>query len=125
MSKILVVENEETNMRLATEILTLHGHQVLQAWNGKEGIEKAMKELPTLILMDIELPVLNGMEAIRQIKKEKNTQNIPIIAVTANAMIGDEEMIRGVGADDYLRKPYEVKDLMALVNKYNMKRPSH
>lgn len=115
---ILVIEDEEANMRLATELLKMSGYHVLQAWNGAEGIDVANEKHPDLILMDFEMPGIDGLETLKRLKSNANTQNIKVVAVTARAMVGDEEMIREAGADNYLSKPYKYKDLIEIVKLY-------
>lgn len=117
MFKILIVEDEEVNMKLASDILSMNGYHILQACNGEEGVRIAKIEQPNLILMDIEMPVMDGMEAIGHLKSDLKTSKIIIIALTAVAMIGSEKIIRAAGADDYLAKPYSYNDLLEVVKK--------
>lgn len=118
MSKILVVEDEEVNLRLASELLEMNGHVVFQARDGKAGVKLAQIINPDLILMDIEMPIMDGFEAMKLLKSNKDTSHIKIIALTARAMVGDEDMIRAAGADHYLSKPYKYQELLNLINKY-------
>jgi two-component system cell cycle response regulator DivK len=115
MYTILIVEDEEVNMKLATELLLIHEYHVLQAWDGKEGIRLAVESKPDLILMDIEMPIMGGLDAMRELKLNPETQFIKIVAVTAKAMVGDEELIRAAGADYYLSKPYKYQALLDIV----------
>ncbi len=110
--KILVVEDDFMNMILVKEILSLHGYEVLEAGNGKEAVEKASKEKPDLILMDINLPEMDGVTATKKIKAEESTKKIPIYALTASVMKGDAEKFLGEGFDGYLAKPIETKKLI-------------
>ncbi|GJM42660.1 MAG: response regulator [Ardenticatenaceae bacterium] len=110
MKKILIVEDIEFNVDLLEQLLE-DAYAVAVARNGKEGVELATSELPDLILMDMSLPVMDGWEATRQIKANEATKQIPIIALTAHAMSGDEAKAREAGCDDYLSKPLD-EDLL-------------
>ena len=109
--KILVVEAGELNRDLLIQILG-EEYLVLVAADGVEGIEKAEKEKPDLILMDLGLPVLDGWEATRIIKAKRELKHIPVIAITSHAMVGDERKAREIGCDDYLAKPIDEDELM-------------
>lgn len=115
MRKILVVEDSPTNMMLAVYVLENAGHQVLQAKDAATGIQFAHQAHPNLIFMDIQLPDMDGLEATRQLKADPATRHIPIYALTAFSMKGDEERIRAAGCDGYLSKPASYKDLLAAV----------
>lgn len=115
MSKILVVEDSPTNMMLDVNVLESAGHQVLQAEDAETGIRIAREAHPDLIFMDIQLPGMDGLEATRQLKADPATRHIPIYALTAFSMKGDEERIRAAGCDGYLSKPASYKDLLATV----------
>jgi CheY-like chemotaxis protein len=110
MKKILVVEDVELNMDLLVQLLE-DEYEVLTAMNGAEGIELAEQERPDLILMDLSLPVIDGWEATRRIKSNQHLSHIPIIALTAHAMVGDAEEALAAGCDDYLTKPLD-EDLL-------------
>ncbi|PJF44111.1 MAG: hypothetical protein CUN55_05720, partial [Phototrophicales bacterium] len=112
------VEDNLHNKRLVRKILQSRGYEVLEAEDGHTGVEMAMSELPDLILMDINIPGLDGIEATRMIKAYQQTAHIPIIALTANAMRGDRERFISAGCDDYLPKPISTADLLALVKQY-------
>ena len=114
MCKVLVVDDNPVNMELATAVLTQGGHVVLQAGNAAAGIRIALESLPDLIFMDIQLPGMDGLEATRQIKANPITQHIPIYALTAFAMKGDEDRFRQAGCDGYLAKPLKYKDLLTV-----------
>jgi two-component system, cell cycle response regulator DivK len=101
--RILCVEDNPQNMRLVRKILQHHGYEVLEAEDGLTGVEAALKEQPDLILMDINLPDIDGLEATRQIKRQQPT--LPIVALTASAMYGDEERCLAAGCDGYISKP--------------------
>ncbi len=116
--RILYVEDNLHNKRLVRKILQSRGYEVLEAEDGHTGVEMAMSELPDLILMDINIPGLDGIEATRMIKAYQQTAHIPIIALTANAMRGDRERFISAGCDDYLPKPISTADLLALVKQY-------
>ncbi len=118
MIKVLLVEDEPTNLHLILEILNSKGFHVHSVMNGIDAIEKAKKELYDIILMDISLPDIDGIEAARSIKKESVNKDIPIIAVTAYAMIGDKERILEAGLDDYISKPIIVNEFLRKIEKY-------
>ncbi len=116
MEKILVVEDNQANRRLFEDIMHFAGYQVLIAKNGKEGIEKARAEKPALILMDIQIPLMDGYEAARVIRNDPVTSAIKIVAVTSLAMKGDRERILGTVFDAYMSKPVDTRALVRLVN---------
>ncbi len=116
--KVLVVEDNYMNKVLIREMLVLQGYDVIDADSGNEAIEKAKSEKPDLILMDIHLPGIDGIEAMKTIKSDPEMLSIPIIAVTASAMKGDEERIRREGFDGYIPKPIEVKVLIDVISKF-------
>jgi CheY-like chemotaxis protein len=111
MNKILVVEDVDFNRDLIVQLLE-DRYQVIEAVNGKEGIEIAEKERPVLILMDLSLPIMDGWEATRRLKANADLRSIPVIALTAHAMKGDEEKALAAGCDDYLAKPIDEDELM-------------
>ncbi|MGI9392772.1 MAG: response regulator [Parvibaculales bacterium] len=115
---ILVVEDNELSMRLFTDLLEYNGYKVLRAEDGGEGVDIARECNPNLILMDIRLPKLSGYSAIEEIKKIKQLQNTPIVAVTAFAMSGDEARIRKLGVDAYLSKPVPVDLFLETVERF-------
>ncbi len=117
MKKVLIVEDVDLNRELVVQLLE-DRYQVLEAINGQEGLELAEKEHPDLILMDLSLPVMDGWEATRRLKAHDELSAIPIIALTAHAMVGDEEKALAVGCDDYLAKPIDEKELYAKVAKF-------
>jgi two-component system cell cycle response regulator DivK len=112
MSKILLVEDNDMNRDMLSRRLQRRGYEVVMALDGQEGIAMASSEHPDLILMDISLPVLDGWEAARSIKESPETQNIPIIALTAHAMPGDREKCLDAGCDDYDTKPVNFQRLL-------------
>lgn len=113
MSKILVVEDNPTNMTFVLVVLESAGHQVLQAVDATAGLALARQEHPDLIFMDVQLPGVDGLEAARRLKADDSTRHIPIYALTAFAMSGDETRIRAAGCDGYLSKPVSYKTLLA------------
>ena len=115
MATILVVEDNPTNMKLATTLLEAAGHSVLTATDAEAGLTLARAEMPDLILMDIQLPGMDGLEATVQLKSDEATRAIPVIALTALAMKGDEERIRAVGCDGYIAKPMRYKEFQATI----------
>ena len=117
MKKVLVVEDVDFNRDLVVQLLEDKYH-VIEAVNGQEGLELAERERPELILMDLSLPVVDGWEATRQIKANNDLQSIPIIALTAHAMVGDKEKALSAGCEDYLVKPLDEEVLMARIEKY-------
>ena len=115
MAKILLVEDNEMNRDMLSRRLERKGHTVVMAFDGGAGVAMARTEAPDLILMDMSLPVLDGWEATRQIKGTAETKHIPIIALTAHAMAGDEQKAREAGCNDYDTKPIEFLRLMGKI----------
>ena len=119
MSKrILIVEDQEDLRAILRKLLTATGFEVIEAVDGGAGVAKAKSERPDLVLMDIQLPVLDGYEAIRQIKGAAETASTPIIAVSSFAMKGDEEKARAAGCDAYVTKPYSPMKLLGMVRTF-------
>ncbi|MFZ3192993.1 MAG: response regulator [Moraxellaceae bacterium] len=114
---ILIVEDTPANTRLLSVMLGTASYQVLAATTAQEGIALARSAQPALILMDVQLPTMNGLEATALLKADPLTASIPIIAVTAFAMKGDEEKIRAAGCDDYLSKPVRHQTLLQAVSR--------
>jgi len=112
MTKILLVEDNELNRDMLSRRLQRRGFEVVSAVNGQEGVEMAHSESPELILMDISLPIMDGWEAARKIKKSPKTRSTPIIALTAHAMVGDREKSLEAGCDDYDTKPIDFQRLL-------------
>lgn len=113
--KILYVEDNDDNIYMLERRLTRNGFTVLIARDGGQGVAMALAEQPDLILMDISLPVLDGLEATRRIKAADGTRRIPVIALTANAMTGDREKALGAGCDDFEAKPVDLPRLLAKI----------
>ena len=117
MSKILLVEDNEENYDMLSRRLERRGYQVVIALDGEQGVSMAQSELPDLILMDMSLPVLDGWEATQRIKAALETQAIPIIALTAHAMVGDREKSIAAGCDDYDTKPIDLPRLLEKIER--------
>jgi CheY-like chemotaxis protein len=112
---ILVVEDNEKNRKLVRDVLTFRKYQVIEAERGEEGVALARERLPRLILMDIQLPGIDGIEALRRLRADEATRSIPVVAVTASAMDRDRQKIMAAGFDGYQSKPLNVKEFMAAV----------
>lgn len=110
-TKILIVEDNEKNRRLLRDVLQFHGFEVIEAINGEEGITMARTENPDIILMDMQMPVMDGFTAIRTLRNDPQLNNIKIVAVTSFAMTGDREKIMAAGADGYVAKPIDTREL--------------
>jgi two-component system cell cycle response regulator DivK len=123
MGKVLVVEDNPANMTLATFLLKSAGHTVLTATDAESGLTLARKEQPDLILMDIQLPGMDGLQATALLKADKLTRSIPVIALTALAMKGDEERIRAAGCDGYVAKPLAYREFLATISNQLVKVP--
>ena len=117
-AKVLVVEDNELNMKLFHDLLEAHGIDTIQTNSGRDVLEIARRDRPDLILMDIQLPEVSGLEVTKWLKAEADLRDIPVIAVTAFAMKGDEQKIREGGCEDYISKPISVVKFMDTVRKY-------
>jgi two-component system cell cycle response regulator DivK len=115
MARILVVEDNPANMKLAVLLLETAGHQVISAADAEAGLTLAREQQPDLVLMDIQLPGMDGLEATALLKQHEATRAIPVIALTALAMKGDEERIRAAGCDGYIAKPMRYQEFLATV----------
>ena len=115
MAKVLIVEDNSANMTLAVFLLQSAGHAVLSARDAEAGLTLARDEQPDLILMDIQLPGIDGLQATALLKRDDTTRAIPVIALTALAMKGDEERIRAAGCDGYIAKPMRYQEFLATV----------
>jgi two-component system cell cycle response regulator DivK len=113
--KILVVEDNALNLELASELLTGAGHTVIQARTAEEGLRLARTEALDLILLDVRLPGMDGLAAVRVLKRDAATRHIPTVAMTAQAMRGDEEAARAAGFDAYVTKPIDTRSFPAMV----------
>lgn len=119
MSKhILVVEDNEDNRRIIRDLLTSVGYELIEAADGLEGAAMAQHHLPDLILMDIQLPVMDGYEATRRIRAIPGLTDVPIIAVTSYALSGDEVKARRAGCDGYIAKPFSPRELLAKLREF-------
>jgi len=118
MAKVLLVEDNEMNRDMLSRRLERKGYTVLCAVDGEEGVRKARQEKPDLILMDIQLPLMDGYEATRRFKADPDLQSIPIIVVTSYALSGDEEKARAAGCDGYVTKPFSPRQLLAKIKEY-------
>jgi two-component system cell cycle response regulator DivK len=116
-AKILIVEDNAQNRLLMVDILTAHGFEVLEARDGKEGIASAKTNKPDLILLDMQMPVMDGLEAARLLKADPETASIKIVAVTSFAMKGDRERILAAGVDEYMAKPIDTRQLPLLIRR--------
>ena len=117
MPKVLVVEDNEMNRDMLSRRLERRGYEVITAVDGEDGVNKAQSESPDMILMDMDLPVLDGWAATRQLKDSPDTRLIPVIALTAHAMAGDREKAMDAGCDDYDTKPVEFSRLLEKMEK--------
>ena len=119
MSKrILIIEDQEDNRRIMRDLLTASGYGVIEAMTGEEGLELARREVPDLILMDIQLPGMDGYEVTRRIKADGALKPIPVIAVTSYALSGDDRKAYAAGCDGYVTKPVSPKVLLAKIREY-------
>ena len=119
MSKrILVIEDQEDNRQIVRDLVTASGYELIEATTGEDGLEAAARERPDLILMDIQLPGIDGYEVTRRIKADPKLSKIPIIAVTSYALSGDDKKAFAAGCDGYVTKPYSPRLLLAKIREY-------
>jgi two-component system, cell cycle response regulator DivK len=116
--RILVIEDQEDNRQIVRDLVTASGYELIEATTGEEGIEAAARERPDLILMDIQLPGIDGYEVTRRIKANPQLSKIPIIAVTSYALSGDDKKAFAAGCDGYVTKPYSPRLLLAKIREY-------
>jgi two-component system, cell cycle response regulator DivK len=116
--RILVVEDQEDNRQILRDLLGSAGYEMAQAWDGEAGIAAAKQQRPDLILMDIQMPQMDGYEATRRIKADPELKNIPVIVVTSYALSGDEGKARAAGCDAYVTKPYSPRQLLAKIREF-------
>jgi two-component system, cell cycle response regulator DivK len=116
--QILIVEDNVKNLKLVRDVLQFHGYSTLEAETGEAGVALAREQRPALILMDVQLPGMDGRAALKILKADTNTRHIPIIALTAFAMKGDRESLQSEGFDDYMAKPVDIKELPKMVKRY-------
>ena len=117
MSVILIVEDNDKNMKLARDILNAKGYQTLEAETGEEGVKLAKEKVPDLVLMDIQLPGINGIEAFRQIRADARTASIPVVALTASVTPTDRSEINAAGFDAFIGKPISLKEFVETVKR--------
>jgi len=115
---ILIVEDNEKNRKLARDVLQAKGYQTLEAETGEEGVRLAKERRPELVLMDIQLPGIDGIAAMKRIRTDERTKHIPTVALTASVMTGDRERFNEAGFDGFIAKPIDVKTLPATVRGY-------
>jgi len=118
MKRILLVEDTEDNRVIVRDLVSSAGYELIEAADGAEGLALAEKEKPDLILMDIQLPVMDGYEATRRIKANPALKNIPVIAVTSYALSGDEEKVKAAGCDGYVAKPFSPRLLLKTIREF-------
>ncbi len=116
--KVLIVEDNELNMKLFNDLLEAHGIATIQTRDGQGALEIARAQKPDLILMDIQLPEISGLEVTKKLKADEELKGIPVIAVTAFAMKGDEQKIREGGCEDYISKPISVTRFLEVIDSY-------
>ena len=116
--QILVVEDNERNMRLFCDVLQASGYRTLEATTGESAVEVALEQLPDLVLMDIQLPDIDGVEALHRLRADERSASLPVLALTAQAMEGDRERFLGAGFDGYLSKPVDIAEFVATVKRY-------
>ena len=115
---ILIVEDEPRNLTLLRDLLQVSGYKTIEATDGEQGVELAKSKKPDLILMDVQMPKMDGLGATRILKADATTSNIPVLALTSYAMKGDKERILEAGCDGYLAKPIDIKELLKIVAEY-------
>ena len=115
---VLIVDDNPQNRRLVKKMLEVHGFKIFEAANGKEGIAHAIEHRPRFLLLDINLPDIDGIEVAHTLRADDTCKDITIIALTANAMIGDRERFIASGCDDYLAKPVSRQELVGMLNKH-------
>jgi two-component system cell cycle response regulator DivK len=117
--QILVVEDNEKSMKLFRDVLQASGYRTLEAGSGEDAVEVALENGPDLVLMDIQLPGIDGIEALARLRGDKRTASTPVLALTAQAMHGERERLLAAGFDDYISKPVNLAELLAIVRRYS------
>jgi two-component system, cell cycle response regulator DivK len=117
MSLILIVEDNEKNMKLARDLLQAKGYQTLEAVTGEDGVRLGKERVPDLVLMDIQLPGISGIEALRQLRADPNTAAIPVVALTASVTPTDRSQITAAGFDAFVSKPISVREFLETVKR--------
>jgi two-component system, cell cycle response regulator DivK len=115
---ILYVEDNEYNLKMVRQLLARTSYKLIEATDGEAGVATAIRELPDLILMDIQLPKLSGLDATRRLRVDPNTAAIPIIVITSFALSGDDQKAKDAGASAYLAKPYSPRELLQMIRKF-------
>jgi len=118
MKTILYVEDNEYNRKIVRQLFSGSSYRLMEAQDGEDGVAAAQKELPDLILMDVQLPKMSGLDATRALKADARTKHIPVIIITSFALSGDREKAAEAGATNYLAKPYSPRELLAMVRQY-------
>jgi two-component system, cell cycle response regulator DivK len=116
--RILVVEDNQKNMKLVRDVLEASGFRTLEAPTGEQGVELAIEHRPDLVLMDVQLPDIDGVEALRRMRRDERTATVPVLAFTAQAMHGDRERFLAAGFDGYLPKPVDIAELVSTVKRH-------
>jgi len=116
--RVLVVEDNDKNMKLFRDVLQATGYSTLEATTGEQAVELALSQAPALVLMDVQLPGIDGVEALERMRQNERTASIPVLAVTAQAMSGDRERFLEAGFDGYLAKPVDLIELMEAVREH-------
>ena len=124
MSVILIVEDNDKNMKLARDILQVKGYRTLEATTGEDGVRVAKAQLPDLVLMDIQLPGINGIEAFKELRADPRTAAIPVIAFTASVTLTDRSHVTAAGFDAFLSKPIDLKEFVATIKRLTDRRGS-
>jgi two-component system cell cycle response regulator DivK len=120
---ILIVEDNPKNLKLVRDVLQFYGYATLEAETGEAGVALARERLPALVLMDVQLPGMDGRAALKLLKADVSTKHIPIIALTAFAMKGDQESLQTEGFDGYMAKPIDIKELPKVVERFCRRNP--
>jgi two-component system cell cycle response regulator DivK len=116
--RVLIVEDNERNMKLFRDVLQASGYRTLEAASGQRAVELALEHRPDLVLMDIQLPDIDGVEALNRLKADERFSSVPVLALTAQAMDGDRERFLAAGFDGYLSKPVDIAEFVATVKRY-------
>jgi two-component system, cell cycle response regulator DivK len=116
--RVLIVEDNEKNMKLVRDVLQAMGYGTIEATTGEEAIELSLSQAPALVLMDVQLPGIDGVEALERLRQNERTASIPVLALTAQAMSGDRERFLEAGFDGYLAKPVDVGELIEAVREH-------
>jgi len=116
--RILIVEDNEKNMKLFRDVLQATGYGTLEASTGEDAVELAVSHIPALVLMDVQLPGIDGVEALARLRRDERTESIPVLALTAQAMHGDRARFLAAGFDGYVSKPVDVAELLRTVEEY-------